>query len=67
MMKRDKRTMKKGRRNTKKIRIWKRVKYHSPYHPTFCTTGTNTNPFTSKWDKVLGGGKKKKLKKKDTL
>ena len=38
-----------------------------PCHPTFQTTGTNTNPFTLKWGKTIGRSKKKKVKKKDTL
>ena len=38
-----------------------------PHHPTFWTTGTNTNPFTSKWGKTIGGSEKKKVKKKHTL
>ena len=38
-----------------------------PYHPTFQTTSTNTNPFTLKRGKTIGGSKKKKVKKKDTL
>ena len=36
-----------------------------PCHPTFWTTGTNTNPFTLKWVKTIYG--KKKVAKKDTL
>ena len=40
-------------------------------HLTFCTIGTNTNPFTSKWRTVLGSEKnstlQKKTEKKDTL
>ena len=38
-----------------------------PLCPTFQTTSTNTNPFTSKWGKTIGGSEKKKVKKKDTL
>ena len=38
-----------------------------PCCPTFCTTSTNTNPFTSKWGKTIGGSEKKKVKKKHTL
>ena len=36
------------------------------HYPAFQITGTNTNPFTSKWGKTIGGSEKK-VKKKDTL
>ena len=35
-----------------------------PCCPTFWTTRTNTNPFTSKWGKTIGGSEKKRYKKK---
>ena len=38
-----------------------------PNYPTFHTTRTNTKPFALNLGKVLGGGKKKTVRKKDTL
>ena len=38
-----------------------------PHGPTFWTTGTNTNLFTLKWGKTIGGSENKKVKKKNTL
>ena len=35
-----------------------------PHRPTFRTTGTNTNPFTLKWGKTIGGNEKKEDKEK---